>query len=555
MSAAHRVGGHRGQGGDVSWEVAADPSADVAEITGWFGEAESTYRQVTGFEQVGETWVASFADELSLRGIEYYLDYQVRGESALRSYGSAGAPRRIGFVETLPVPVPAAYQLRLLAAPGAALEPNVYARLVAALGPPSVTSWILATWNPSDAAFGPREAYVYASPETPEAWLPGRAYWFGIGEGDLEWDFRGSTRFPEPRSEVGGPSVYEIPLSPGWNLVGNPAAYRVSLDPSVLLVREGENVQTWASRFGAESELIWIYDPARDAESPYQLAPSVLATWDGCWIENPTGQPLVLGIPAIEAAGPVAAARSFGAEARSAAEPRFEVVLSVRSGGERRELAVGVVGSEDAPRIRRTVPPYPGQRLHAGIDGAENVGGARRVDWRAEDDAAEGFTVAIDAAEPVVLTWTLGGSEAVGADWNATIEDRAAHRVWSLHSLRSLDLPSGRHEFVLKLERSPGGEPVGNELRLSVDPNPITDDTVISFRLPDESAANLSVFDVTGHRVWAMPGRTFEAGEHALMWNGERDGVRLPSGTYFIRLEVKSRGGVSAETRKFVLLR
>ncbi|MCA9754907.1 MAG: right-handed parallel beta-helix repeat-containing protein [Candidatus Eisenbacteria bacterium] len=578
-----------GEPGDASWEVAASPNADVAEITGWFRRGgESTYRQVTGFQRDGATWVASFGEEPSLRGIEYYLDYQVQGESALRSYGSASTPRRIAFEETVPVPLPDAYHLRLLAAPGIASNANVYAFLESELGPPSATSWILATWNPSDAPSGPRESYVYATPETPTAWAGGRAYWFGIAEGDLDWAFRGVTRFPEAVSGTEETRVYEIPLSPGWNLIGNPAAYPVSLDPTTLLVRDGDAVQTWAARFGAESELIWVYDPARDAESPYQLANSVLSTWDGCWVENPTDRALVLGIPAAEASsaaiasggamtsggaigsgaaissggaigsGAATSGSANGAEtgSRPAPSPQLEVLLAVRSGGERRELAVGMVGPDEAPRLRRTVPPYPGQQLHASIVApGGSASRAGRVEWRPDSGSEELWKVTIDAALPVQLTWALNGSETSAGDWSATIEDEGVGRTWSLHTLRSLDLPSGHHELVLTLARAPGSVPAVDELGLSLDPNPITDDTVISFRLPEESGASLSVFDVTGHRVWTMPRRNFPPGEHALVWDGESDGTRLPSGTYFIRLEVKSRGGVNAATRKFVLLR
>ncbi len=71
-------------------------------------------------------------------------------------------------------------------------------------------------------------------------------------------------------------------------------------------------------------------------------------------------------------------------------------------------------------------------------------------------------------------------------------------------------------------------------------PNPFTDRTVISFRVPESLPASaplsLEIYDVRGHRL-----RSFEVmrepGVRGVTWDGrDSSGARMPSGVYFARV-------------------
>lgn len=69
-------------------------------------------------------------------------------------------------------------------------------------------------------------------------------------------------------------------------------------------------------------------------------------------------------------------------------------------------------------------------------------------------------------------------------------------------------------------------------------PNPTREHAVLRFALPQSSAVHLSIVDVSGRVVRSLADGPYEAGEHALAWDGrDADGHRSPPGLYFVRLE------------------
>ena len=83
-------------------------------------------------------------------------------------------------------------------------------------------------------------------------------------------------------------------------------------------------------------------------------------------------------------------------------------------------------------------------------------------------------------------------------------------------------------------------------------PNPFTASTVIRFQVPEASKVELAIFDLAGRRVRTLAGEPFEAGDHALVWDGRDDAGRLvPAGIYFTRVAV----GRAVEARRITFLR
>lgn len=83
-------------------------------------------------------------------------------------------------------------------------------------------------------------------------------------------------------------------------------------------------------------------------------------------------------------------------------------------------------------------------------------------------------------------------------------------------------------------------------------PNPFRSSTRIDFELPAPGRVTLEVFDVSGRLVTTLADRSFDAGSHAIDWQG-RDayGVDVKAGMYFYRLTAPG----FLETRKMLLIK
>ena len=83
-------------------------------------------------------------------------------------------------------------------------------------------------------------------------------------------------------------------------------------------------------------------------------------------------------------------------------------------------------------------------------------------------------------------------------------------------------------------------------------PNPFNPTVRISFELDRPTRGELSVYDVTGHRVAVLAKGILDAGLHVLVWGGrDADGRPLSSGVYVAKLEAE---GIS-ESLKLVMLK
>ena len=82
-------------------------------------------------------------------------------------------------------------------------------------------------------------------------------------------------------------------------------------------------------------------------------------------------------------------------------------------------------------------------------------------------------------------------------------------------------------------------------------PNPFNPETHISFTLPLEARVKLEIFNVLGERVY-QESRSYPEGYHIFLWRAEtNEGLRVPSGIYFLRLSTPT----DTATRRMILLR
>ena len=83
-------------------------------------------------------------------------------------------------------------------------------------------------------------------------------------------------------------------------------------------------------------------------------------------------------------------------------------------------------------------------------------------------------------------------------------------------------------------------------------PNPFNPATTIRFSLPSRVAIKLDIIDVLGRKVATLADKVYEAGDHAIDWDGRDSSGRIvPSGVYLFRM---TADGLTM-SRKMMLLK
>ena len=110
---------------------------------------------------------------------------------------------------------------------------------------------------------------------------------------------------------------------------------------------------------------------------------------------------------------------------------------------------------------------------------------------------------------------------------------------------------TGREVGVEELQGPPGGKSVEAFLAQPL-PNPMRNQGEVAFSLPAPGKARLAVYDALGRKIKVLLDEEVKAGSHRVRWDAsDNQGRPLPSGVYFLRLEV----GKTALTRKVVVIR
>jgi endonuclease I len=88
---------------------------------------------------------------------------------------------------------------------------------------------------------------------------------------------------------------------------------------------------------------------------------------------------------------------------------------------------------------------------------------------------------------------------------------------------------------------SDNGELIKDVRVYSNQPNPFSVSTSIRFTLPSGAAAEFSVYDVSGRKVYSWT-KNIGAGNHIVTWNGQNDrGQALSNGVYMFRLQANGK--------------
>ncbi len=96
---------------------------------------------------------------------------------------------------------------------------------------------------------------------------------------------------------------------------------------------------------------------------------------------------------------------------------------------------------------------------------------------------------------------------------------------------------TGRMYEPPEKDQSPGAKTYETAMQNAA-PNPFNPATTIWFTLKEEAKVKMQVFDVRGHKVASLTSETFNAGEHAVSWDGrDTNGKRVSSGAYFVQMK------------------
>ena len=152
------------------------------------------------------------------------------------------------------------------------------------------------------------------------------------------------------------------------------------------------------------------------------------------------------------------------------------------------------------------------------------------------------FFVAID---------TVAANIATFVDSNFTSEVEYRYRVLGYNSKVSSDYSN---EFVISLVGvdAENGIPSNFELFQNY-PNPFNPTTMIKFGVPEESNANIIIYNLLGEKVATLINKEVNAGYYEINWNASNN----PSGVYLIsvRLESVASKQIHSFTKKAVLLK
>ncbi len=472
------------------------------------------------------TWRATLpAGTNPARGIEFFIDYSVGDQDF--QLGSAAAPERVAGEVTESGARLAAREFRMVATPIVPGSGSSISQVLSNFfGEPSDRTWRLGRWN--DAL----DRYQSVD-ELNQPMRPGEAYWL-VTQAGQSWSHTGDAHFPNAQG------FFEVPLAPGWTMVGNPAAYRVTLRSTALRIADTDTLTFEAAATAGDPLVargIKVFDAQINGPDKY-FDGSFLNPQSGGWVFNRTPRTLTLLIPATEDRGrpaPPAAAPSL--------EKGWTVLIDATSGGSIARVELGAqveakVGYDW--RDDYAPPPPPGVTFALGsrLDDAERRALLQR-DLRPANQANHTWELEVASDEPVQLSWT---AERAPADWAFEIEGDGL--TYAMAAVRSLSLGAGRHILRVRAERgaTPPAAPPAH-LWAAVRPNPFRGATSLDFATPAAGQVTLRIFDVQGRAVWHAAERV-DAGGHAVVWPAiDRRGASVPAGRYFLRVEYLGDAG------------
>lgn len=145
------------------------------------------------------------------------------------------------------------------------------------------------------------------------------------------------------------------------------------------------------------------------------------------------------------------------------------------------------------------------------------------------------------ACDSVRYTETTGGF---------SIERTGVSGIWDTSADRTGATPGRANSIAFDSEERK------NDITLDIDPNPVGDQTRISYRLPFPTArVNLTLYDRRGRHIETIRDAEESGSEWSMTWRAVCGGSRLPAGPYILYLEAldKKTGRLLTERKPLVV--
>jgi len=106
------------------------------------------------------------------------------------------------------------------------------------------------------------------------------------------------------------------------------------------------------------------------------------------------------------------------------------------------------------------------------------------------------------------------------------------------------------HDLDSTFTAVPDPVPVSEKSIFTAYPNPFSSELSFTFRLPEETAAGIKVYDMTGREVWSLKPHICPAGEQTIRWDGRNNANQaLKPGIYYGTLVIN---GIPSEVIKVI---
>ncbi len=482
---------------------------------------EQTFSRIA-LARVGDTLSAAIpAVATTIRGVEYYI-----------SAASAQGPIRFpGFgVDTLRVNIetfmsPSTFRSRvykMISVPVELANQSLLSVLGDDFGSYDPNVWRLFRWeNNRNVEF----------PDIRAHFTPGEAFWlvshaangFGIDNG----------------KSVPSLLPLSIVLDTGWNQIANPFAFRVSMNS----VSPSGNVSN-----------LYFYD----GESPYVPNVNVLEPWEGYFIENRSGEQVVLQVAPVEASPSVP-------KQNEQTLSRSDFILQISAELEQSSLKdvynyvgfiEGALPGDDI--LDQREPPSIGDVVQLSIeDGRSYLSNFKPLPGEGEQ-----WNLSISSTIPnrrVNVKLAEYGSRPERFDIYVLDRDdfNAIPVLNSRFSLnlrdtrRSLKLIIGTKEYAEMNNEGIPLVPLAYTLEQNF-PNPFNPSTTIRYALNKRSDVSLSIYNLLGQKVKTLVSGEQITGTYSVVWDGVTEsGSGAASGVYLYQL----RAGEYRASKKLLLLR
>jgi len=386
----------------------------------------------------------------------------------------------------------------------------------------------MATWEASSGRYR-----IYPSAPADRFRL-GTGYWLNLAG-------------PTDLAQEGTPAatIHEIPLVPGWNLIGNP--FLSSIEFYATSVRDQDGVLRSVQDAMARNVLgsgLFAY-----MLGGYRVA-AALTPYVGYWLN--ANEPCELVIDeSTDTLG-------VGTQAARPAVPvpadgwllQLQTTATVAGLQDTAAYIGTAAGASDGfdPGLDQAKPPVPaiGAYVYLSLQGANAPGMA--VDIRSQQSKQQQWDVEVQTnlkGQPIEISWP--DMSGVPAGTQPILTDLATGKRVYMRTSRAYSFEADAHTRKLRVSTSASG--VGQLAITAAVASTKAASAAVSYTLSKNAQVTVDVHNISGRLIRRLvQDQSQAAGLQSVAWNGRSNtGVRVPNGRYLIRITARTEDGQQAQ--------